>query len=95
MVIAETDAQARKALEVIAVDIEHFPNPLDWRFHPDSEIEVEANGIYIEAPLAGGGRRSYTGTSFAVPHLSGIAARWKERNPSRGQSDFRKFLATK
>ena len=79
--------------EVICVDMEYFPAPLDWRYHADGEIEVEANGIYIDAPVAGGGRRSYTGTSFAAPTVAGIAARWKQCYPDTGMPEFREFLA--
>jgi subtilisin family serine protease len=79
--------------EVIAVDMEHFADPLEWRYFSGAEIEVEANGIYIDAPVAGGGRKSYTGTSFAAPHVAGIAARWKQRFPDGGMAEFRDFLA--
>lgn len=78
--------------EVIAVDMEFFPDPLDWRYHPGAEIEVEASGIYIDAPLAGGGRHSYTGSSFAAPHVAAIAARLKERAPQLDTAGFRRFL---
>lgn len=78
--------------EVICVDMEHFPSPLQWRYHPGAVIEVEASGIYIEAPVAGGGRRSFTGTSFAAPSIAGLAARFKERFPQKGMPAFRTFL---
>ena len=81
--------------EVIAVDMEYFSDPLDWRYHPDSEVEVEASGIYIDAPLAGGGRRSFTGSSFAAPHIAAIAARLRERCPEMGIEEFRRFLASR
>ena len=73
--------------------MEYFPDPLTWRYHPGAEIEVEASGIYIDAPLAGGGRQSYTGTSFAAPHIAAIAARLKQRFPGMGVAEFREFLA--
>ena len=66
---------------VLAVDMEHFEEPLEFRFHPDAEVEVEAKGIYVEAPCAGGGRRFYTGSSFAAPHVAAMAARLKEGVP--------------
>ena len=79
--------------EVIAVDMEYFPDPLDWRYHPGAQIEVEASGIYIDAPSPGGGRRSYTGSSFAAPHIAAIAARAKGRYPEIGTEEFRQILA--
>ncbi|MFT4548519.1 MAG: subtilisin family serine protease [Pseudoalteromonas tetraodonis] len=80
--------------EVICVDMEYLPDALGWRCFPGRAVEVEANGIYIEAPVAGGGRKSYTGTSFAAPTVSGIAARWKELTPGGGMVGFREFLKT-
>jgi len=80
--------------EVICVDMDYFSEHLAWRYHSDSEIEVEANGIYIEAPVSGGGRKSYTGTSFAAPTVAGIAARFKERYVKLGMAEFREFLAS-
>ena len=78
---------------VIAVDMDYFPDPLGWRYHPGEEVEIEASGVYIDAPRAGGGRQSYTGTSFAVPHVAAIAARLKELVPDLGTEVFREFLS--
>ena len=78
--------------EVIAVDMEYFSDSLDWRYHAGAQIEVEASGVYIDAPVAGGGRRSHTGTSFAAPHVAGIAARFMECRPGGGTAEFREFL---
>ena len=79
--------------EVIAVDMEYFPDPFGWRYFPDRDVEVEANGIYIDAPAAGGGRCSFTGSSFAAPHITAIAARLKEQFPDMRMGEFRQFLA--
>lgn len=74
---------------VIAVDMDYFEYPLDFRFYPDAPVEVEASGIYIEAASAAGGRQRFTGSSFAAPHVAAIAARFRESH----NSSFRQFLA--
>jgi subtilisin family serine protease len=79
--------------EVIAVDMDYFPDPLSWRYYPGAEVEIEASGIYVDAPRAGGGRLSYTGTSFAAPHVAAIAARVKQLAPHLDVDRFREFLS--
>lgn len=78
--------------KVLAVDMEHFQDPLAIRYHSSSPVEVEAKGVYIEAARAGGGRESFTGTSFAAPHVTAIAARLKERVPELDLVRFRKAI---
>ncbi len=78
---------------VIAVDMEYYPDPLALRYDPASPVEVEANGIYIEAPCAEGGRRVYTGSSFAAPLISGIAGRLKSACLELDPMTFRGALA--
>jgi len=60
---------------VLAVDSEAMENALDCRYRLNMPIELEANGIYVEAPSPGGGTKFYTGTSFACPHASAIVSR--------------------
>lgn len=79
--------------EVLAVDMDYFPDPLDWRYHPGTKVEVEASGVYIDAPRAGGGHQSYTGSSFASPHVAAIAARLRELVPDLDLAGFREFLS--
>lgn len=79
---------------VLAVDMEHFEDPLAFRFDPTSEVEVEASGVYIDAPLAGGGTQFFTGSSFAAPHVAAIAARLKEREPEMDAALFRCALGS-
>jgi len=80
--------------EVIGVDLEHFEKPFDFRFDPDREIEVEACGIYVDAPRPDGSWHHFTGTSFACPHITAIAARLKERLPELTPDGFREALAS-
>jgi subtilisin family serine protease len=77
---------------VLAVDMEHFADPLSFRFVERAEVEVEASGIYIDAPRAGGGRQYFTGSSFAAPHLAAIAARLKEHFPELNGESLRTAL---
>lgn len=60
---------------VISVDAEAMEDILSIRYHLKRPIEIEAHGIYVEAPSPGGGTKFYTGTSFACPHASAIIAR--------------------
>lgn len=79
--------------QVLAVDMEHFDDPFQIRYHSDSLIEVEAAGIYIDAPCNHQGRHAFTGSSFAAPHLAAIAAKLKEVVPGMHGGSFREALA--
>jgi len=78
---------------VIGVDMEHFTDSMEFIYRPGERIEVLASGIYVEAPQAGGGRFSYTGTSFACPQIAGLAARGREVFPEMNARQFRSMLA--
>ena len=78
---------------VIGVDMDHFDDPLSFRYFPGRDIEVEAHGVYVEAPRPSGGMRAYTGTSFACPHVSAIAARLREKAPDMDVAGFRAALS--
>lgn len=78
---------------VIGVDMEHFPDPMEFIYRPGERIEVLASGIYVDAPQAGGGRFAYTGTSFACPQIAGLAARCREVFPEMNARQFRSILA--
>ena len=81
--------------EVLSVDMDYFPDPLTWRYHPgrDTEADVEANGVYVDGPVAGcSGQARYTGSSFAAPHISAIAARLKEYFPEMEGMKFREVV---
>ena len=80
--------------EVIGVDMDHFEKPFDCRFDPSREIEVEARGIYVKAPRPDGSWHHFTGTSFACPHVTAIAARIKERMPELTPDGFREALGS-
>ena len=77
---------------VLSVDSEAFDVPLSWRYRLNSPIELEANGIYVEAPSPGGGTKFYTGTSFACPHASAIVARILSVQPDLHPFEVRTIL---
>lgn len=66
---------------VLAVDFTSFPEPTDFHFLLKQPIEISARGIYVKAPSPKGGHRLYTGTSFACPHVSALAARLRSQMP--------------
>lgn len=78
---------------VIAVDMDFFEDPLGLSYREGERVEIEANGIYIEAPVPDGEFRSFTGTSFACPNVSAIAARLRESIPGLTPFQFRTILA--
>lgn len=59
-------------------------NTLPWAGKPD----LAAPGVDIQAPAAGGGYRSVTGTSFATPFVTGSAALFMEWGIVRGNDPF-------
>ncbi|MEM6917318.1 MAG: S8 family serine peptidase [Verrucomicrobiota bacterium] len=78
---------------VLGVDMEYFEDPLDFRFFADRTTEVEASGVYVEAPSSGGGWQQFTGTSFACPQITGIAARLREHFPDLTAFQLKTALA--
>ncbi|MCB1230540.1 MAG: S8 family serine peptidase [Verrucomicrobiae bacterium] len=60
---------------VIGVDAATFDSPLAFRYRDDHPIQVEASGVYVRAPWPNGEFSHFTGSSFACPHVTAIAAR--------------------
>lgn len=67
---------------VVGVDMDYFKKATSFRFQDNRPIEVEANGVYVEAPLPDGRNQRFTGSSFACPHVTGITARLREHYPA-------------
>lgn len=78
---------------VVGVDMDYFENPLHFRFDPGKTTEVEACGVYVDAPTPGGGWQQFTGTSFACPQVTGIAARLREHFPDLTPFQLKAALA--
>jgi len=97
MIVAAANNQGQIAYPanlptVIAVDSDAFENPLSFRYRLGTDIEMEANGIYVEAPSPGGERKLFTGTSFACPHVTGIVARLLSVHPDLQPFEVRTLL---
>lgn len=60
---------------LIAVDNQNFADPMQFEFHLGRPVELVARGIYVRAAKPGGGHQLWTGTSFACPHITALAAR--------------------
>jgi subtilisin len=78
---------------VVGVDMDYFEDPLNFRFHAGRVTEVEAAGVYVSAPTSCGAWQHYTGTSFACPQISGIAARLREHFPDLTPFQLKAALA--
>lgn len=78
---------------VVGVDMEYFEDPAAFHFYPDKVIEIDASGVYVDAPTSTGGWQQFTGTSFACPQISGIAARLKEHFPDMTSFQLKTALA--
>lgn len=72
--------------EVISVDYDLFPNPMQYRF--TEKADVCAHGIYVEAYNVNGVMEAYTGSSFACPHVTALAARVREFFPAMTNREF-------
>ncbi len=86
IVVAAANNQRRVSFpaqfaSLVAVDSQAFKNNTDFHYCLGQPVELVAHGIYVKAPAPGGGYRWYTGTSFACPHISGLATRLKSQIP--------------
>lgn len=59
-----------------------------------SELDVVAPGVSILSTYKDGTYKVLNGTSMATPHVAGLAALFKEKNPGATLSDFRNLLQT-
>tara|TARA_R110000850_G_scaffold76640_11_gene166337 strand:+ start:1316 stop:2074 length:759 start_codon:yes stop_codon:yes gene_type:complete len=78
---------------VVGVDMDYFEKPSQFRFYPGKTTEVEASGVYVDAPRPGGGWQQFTGTSFACPQVTGIAARLRQHFPDLTPFQLKAALA--
>ena len=59
------------------------------------EVNVSAPGVSVHSAWAGGGFRSMSGTSMAVPHAAGIAALYLEEQPTLSAHELRSLLQSR
>ena len=92
MIISAIDCEAEKVgfpaeyPDVIGVDYDLFDSPLGFGFTENADIC--GHGIYIDAINAGGNTESYTGSSFACPHITALAARARQFFPNLTSQEF-------
>lgn len=80
ILVAATDNRQKRGFpgdytSVIGVDFQHFPDFRSFNYHLGKAVELEAKGVYVEAPFPGNQYIKTTCTSIACPHVSGLVAR--------------------
>lgn len=80
ILVAATDNKQKRGFpgdysSVIAVDFQHFPDFRSFNYYLGKPVEMEAKGVYVEAPFPGNIYVSTTCTSIACPHVTGVVAR--------------------
>lgn len=78
---------------VVGVDMDYFEDASAFRFYPGRVTEVEACGVYVNAPTPSGRWQQFTGTSFACPQVTGLAARLREHFPDLTPFQLKSALA--
>jgi subtilisin family serine protease len=56
------------------------------------EVNLSAPGVSVHSAWAGGGYRTMSGTSMAVPHVAGVAAHHLAEQPSLRAQELRERL---
>lgn len=77
---------------VLGVQAGRFANIFDFELRPGRAAEIIAHGDR-EVRWLGGQRRRIYGSSFAAPHVTGIVALLRERNPELDLETTRELLA--
>lgn len=72
--------------EVISVDYDLFTNPTQYCF--TEKADICAHGVYVEAFNVDGVIEAYTGSSFACPHVTALAAKVREFFPAMTNREF-------
>jgi len=55
---------------------------------------VTAPGVYVRSAVPGGGYASMTGSSMAAPHVSGLVALLREKNPNATVNEIKNAILT-
>ena len=75
---------------MISVDHDFFDEPLAHR--AGERADVSGHGVYVEALNAEGKLESFTGSSFACPHITALAARARQHFPEMGSVQLRDYF---
>lgn len=80
ILVAATDNRQKRGFPgdysaVIGVDFQHFPDFKCFNYYLGKAVELEAKGVYVEAPFPGNQTIKTTCTSIACPHVTGLVAR--------------------
>jgi subtilisin family serine protease len=80
ILVAATDNRQKRGFpgdytSVIAVDFQHFPDFKCFNYYLEKTVEIEAKGVYIEAPFPGNQYIKTSCTSIACPHVTGLVAK--------------------
>jgi len=59
------------------------------------EVNLSAPGVNVHSAWTGGGFRSLSGTSMAVPHVAGVAALYLEERPTLTARELRQALESR
>jgi subtilisin family serine protease len=59
------------------------------------EVNISAPGVGVHSAWTGGGFRTLSGTSMAVPHVAGVAALYLQEDPTLSALDLRRALESR
>ena len=97
ILVAATDNKQKRGFpgdysSVIAVDFQHFPDFRSFNYFRGKPVEMEAKGVYVDAPFPGNTYVSTTCTSIACPHVTGVVARLLSEMPGLTPFQVRTLL---
>ena len=97
ILVAATDNRQKRGFpgdysSVIAVDFQHFQDFRSFNYYPGKSVEMEAKGVYVEAPFPGNSFVSTTCTSIACPHVTGVVARLLSSMPGLASFQVKTLL---
>jgi subtilisin family serine protease len=73
---------------VISIDYDSFKHPLAVKPGDGKTADLIGHGVYVEALNSGGKMENHTGSSFACPHVTALAARARQFFPEMTSKEF-------